>query len=704
MKSQPVGVFARLGRVTSAALVAATTLVLVGATPAHADNGIRVEAHSTYTVDPAAGVVHVVVDLTLTNQKPSSGNFFYFWSEWGIPMLAGATNLSATRDGRPQSVRIESTDNADYTFGVIDLSPNLNYGNVARIQFRYDLSNQGPRTDATTRVNSAYTTFWAWPVGDDGLTSVRIRVPKAFEVDWLGNDLDEKNDGDHRLYESGAISDPNSWGVVFTGRNDRGLQGERFRSGKHVVIVRAWPDDPQWARFVTSTARRGLPKLERLVGLSWPSNDNLTITETINPYLYGYAGWYASDDNTIEIGDELDPEVVLHEISHIWFNDELFGDRWINEGFAQTYAALALDGSDEEVDDPKRPGKAAKGRQALVDWGNPSIRDDDDETRARELYGYDAAWYVIDTLTDEIGPNAMRKVIVAADSNQLSFLGDPEAETLKRDIDWERLLDLLVYVGGSEKAEQLFTDYVIDRGDNDDLRDRKKTHRDYQRLVQRGGTWSVPEVVREELTLWDFDDAADGMALSREILDLRDDIIATLAETGVELPKSFEEQYETADDDELASLRDKAEEYLAAAGDLAAAHAAAKSDKGMFATIGLWKNDYNDVLDKADERFEAGDGDKASAGADDVVATLDEADSVGQRRAGLAAATLIGLLLVVFGLRFLVRRRRRRKAVRVAAELAAAEARAAQLAEEVAATVDRSKTRGESLLEPPHPS
>ncbi len=722
----------RIARVALATSVVASTLVVATGTEARAEGEIRVEAHSTYTVDPSAGVVHVVVDLTLTNQKPSSGGYVYFWSEWGIPMLTGATNISATRDGRSQSVSIESSDSGEFQFGVVDLSPNIYYRDVARIQYRYDLPSGAPRTDATTRVNSAYAEFYAWPVGDDGLTSVRIRFPKAFEVDWLGDFLTEKNDGDHRLYESGAISDSNSWGVIVTRRNDRGLKGDRFRSGQHVIIVRAWPDDPQWARFVTTTSRRGLPKLERLVGLPWPSDDDLTITETISPYLYGYAGWYTSDDNTIEVGDELDAEVILHEISHIWFNDELFGDRWINEGFAQTYAALALEGSDDEVDDPKRPGKSAKGRQALVDWGNPSVREDD-ESRARELYGYNAAWYVIDTIADEIGPNAMRKVIIAADSQQLAFLGDPDAETLKTDIEWERFLDLLVYVGGSKKAEKLFTDYVIDRSDRDDLRDRKQAHREYQRLVKRGGTWSVPQVVREELTRWDFDDAADAMVLSREILDVRDEIVDSLEGTGVELPTSFEEAYETADDDELEALRDTAKEYLAAAEDIAAAHDAADADKGVFAKIGLWKNDYRDELDRADRRFETGATDQASSAAAEVVATLDEADSVGQQRSGIAAGSLVGFLVIVFGLRFLVRRRRRKKLARRAADDAAAEARAAALAAEVAAAVTvasapvaswgspstwapprpstatpppapTSQAGGESLLEPPHPA
>jgi hypothetical protein len=678
----------RIGRVTLAAFVVASTLVVATGTAARADGEIRVEAHSTYTVDPAAGAVHVVVDLTLTNQKPNSGGYIYFWSDWGIPMLTGATNISATRDGRSQSVRVEPSDNGEFAFGIVDLSPNLYYRDVARIEFRYDLPSGAPRTDATTRVNSAYAEFWAWPVGDNGLTSVRIRFPKAFDVEWLGNHLTEKNDGDHRLYESGAISDSNSWGVIVTGRNDRGLEGDRFRSGRHVIVVRAWPDDPQWARFVTSTSRRGLPRLERLVGLPWPSDDDLTITETISPYLYGYAGWYTSDDNTIEIGDELDPEVILHEISHIWFNDELFGDRWINEGFAQTYAALALDGSDGEVDDPKRPGRSAKGRQALIDWGNPSLREDD-ETRARELYGYNAAWYVIDTIADEIGPSAMRKVIVAADAKQLSFLGDPDAEVLKSDVEWERLLDLLVYVGGSKQAEGLFTDFVIDRSERDDLRDRKQAHRDYQRLVKRGGKWSVPRVVREELTRWDFDDAADAMDLSREILDLRDEIVETLDGTGVELPKEFETAYETADDEELDQVRKTAEDYLAAAADVAAAHEAVDADQGLFATIGLWNNDYAEDLDRADDRFQAGDSDKASVAANAVVATLDEADSVGQRRVGTAVGSLVGLLVIVFGLGFLVRRRRRRRTTRAADDAAAAEVRAAVLAAEVAAAVSR---------------
>ena len=55
------------------------------------------------------------------------------------------------------------------------------------------------------------------------------------------------------------------------------------------------------------------------------------MVETASPYLYGYAGWYMPFESVIEVGDELDQHVMLHELAHIWFNDDLFEGRWINE-------------------------------------------------------------------------------------------------------------------------------------------------------------------------------------------------------------------------------------------------------------------------------------------------------------------------------------------------------------------------------------
>lgn len=650
-----------------------------------AAEGLRYEAHSTYTVDPGAGVVHVLVDMTITNEEPSStsGNIItsYYWSEMIVPVVASATNFVATRDGNGQGVTLEAGSTPRFSLATIDLSPNLYYRDVARVQFRYDLPSAPPRSDADTRVNPAYATFVAFPVADPGLTSVRILIPKAFDVEYFGADMDESVQGDMRLYESGAIAEPDDWGVFFTGRNDKGLAVRKADTAEHKIEIRAWPDDERWSKFVQKQVRGGLPELEELIGLPWSNNRKLQITETVSPYLYGYAGWYQSENNTIEIGDALDGEVVLHEVSHIWFNDELFTDRWINEGFAQTYSNLALDTIGGKAKRPDRVKQAAKGAQPLNQWGDPSFRDDE-IARLEEEFGYNAAWFVVRALTNEIGTDKMREVFLAASEGTYSYLGDPEPETVSANANWKRLLDLVENVGGSTKATALFRDYVVIDSQRRDLQARTRARKAYDKLVASGDGWTVPASIREDMTLWRFRDVTTDIAVARKILSVRNDIESELDGTGIGLPESFETDYEG--DGDLAELLDEAKHYKEVAEQLADATDAADSGHGLFGSIGLWRNDYREDLDAAGNAFEDGKVDRAERGAVAVLATVDDAGGVGQRRVLTVAGIIVGLILLIWLFRRWRRARRRKRAARAAA---AAEARAAALADELALVV-----------------
>jgi hypothetical protein len=145
------------------------------------------------------------------------------------------------------------------------------------------------------------------------------------------------------------------------------------------------------------------------------------ITETVTPYLYGYAGWYSRTDNTIEIGDELDAQVVLHEISHMWFNDLLFTTRWIDEGLAQEYAARAVAQLGGKPATPNAVNVHAPAAIPLEAWDTVDLQAQN--SQARETFGYNASWLVVHRLTDEIGVDAVRRVIAAASKDAMPYLG-----------------------------------------------------------------------------------------------------------------------------------------------------------------------------------------------------------------------------------------------------------------------------------------
>lgn len=135
-------------------------------------------------------------------------------------------------------------------------------------------------------------------------------------------------------------------------------------------------DDQEWAEFTVDTVERGLPALQEVLGLELPDRP-LTVVESTGGYHLGYAGVYIGDLNLIEVGDELDRKVMLHELSHLWLNANLFAERWIFEGLAEEVSNRAADelGEPRTPPDPIDPDDPAA--VALNDWGDPSVLDPD---------------------------------------------------------------------------------------------------------------------------------------------------------------------------------------------------------------------------------------------------------------------------------------------------------------------------------------
>ncbi len=149
---------------------------------------------------------------------------------------------------------------------------------------------------------------------------------------------------------------------------------------------------------------------------------------------------------------------MLHELAHLWFNDDLFQGRWINEAFADLLAAQAIGELGAEVPQPKAIDTDSPGALKLNDWSNPSLQDgvSDDQER----FGYNTSWAVLHAIHAEIGMDALADVIAAADAGQVAYRGPGVPEEIARTFDWKELLDLLEEIGGSSTAATLFERHV----------------------------------------------------------------------------------------------------------------------------------------------------------------------------------------------------------------------------------------------------
>jgi hypothetical protein len=645
-------------------LTAAVVMLASVAPLAHADDdGLTFENTTTYTIDATASVVRVVADLTLTNTLPDTvqGNIINrrYFTGISFPVPAQAQNLvAATPGGRALRTTARPVPGTDaYLVHDIDFASDLYYRETERVRVSYDITGLPPRSENPSRVNPAYAAFDAFGVGDDGMVTVRVVVPPGFVVDALGSDAQQTIENGNTVYTATDIPNPDEFDIFISARNDTALastpvstpDGDEFD-------VRSWPGDTEWQSFVIEQIEDGVPTMAELIGQPWPIDGAVEVRQAYTPYLFGYAGWFSARDKEIEIGEDLEQEVVLHELSHAWFSDSWFGDRWLSEGFAQVYSNKAIVELGGTAIEPLAIDDTDPGRVALNDWGDPNFTDGADEV---EAYGYNAAHDVVQRIVDEVGDDTMRMVFAAIAGRTIAYVGDAEAEEVNRATDWQRFLDLVEELGGSTEARDLIEQYVADESQVQLLEERDETREQYAALKEHGDEWAPPFEVRERMQLWSFDEAIERIDEAEEVLTLRDELDDKAEQLGAGYPATFETEYEAADDGQLTEVGAAVQEQIDTADQVLAAVAADAADDGLFDTIGLWGTDLPADLAVATAAFEDGDHDAARAAAQDVVDTVDQAGSVGTKRVlftvgGLVLFAGLVVLAVVF-----VRRRRR---------------------------------------------
>ncbi len=641
--------------VLASALSFAPPLVQVAA----AAEELRLEAASRYVVDPKAGAVHVTIEVTATNLKRStvSGNVItsYYYRDLSFGVHVEAAALGA-RDGRG-TLRVSRESEDGYDVATVRLRSNLNYRQTARFTISYDLPGGAPRSAGDIRVGQAFVSLYAFAVGDPGRSSVRIELPAGFEVELLGEPLEETTEGTTKVLTATAIADPLEWWAVVTADRVAGFTTSHLALGDgDTILIRAWPEDPEWQERARDTLRRGMPVLRGLVGLDWPVDGELVVTEVHAAALEGYAGIYDTRTDTIEISEQIDELTIVHEASHAWFNDDLFESRWITEGLADEYAGRVLLELKVRFQAPTAPSPNDPGEVALNSWRFPG-RIDDEETDAREQYGYNASWYVVRGIVVEIGEDAMRDVMRAAANDRIAYLGAAAPERVAKGDDWRRFLDLVEERGGSERAAGLLESLVLTAAQADLLDERAAARQAYDDLEAAAGDWRPPYVVRHEMSDWHFDDARDIIEEALLILAARERLEGAADGLGLELPSDLADAWNAAEED-FGAATEAASELTAALDDLAGARTALDAEPDPITALGLIGETPEVAWSEATTSFESGDFDAADASTDELIATLEGADDAGRARlAGVGAALAAALAVLA-----LVLRRRRRAA------------------------------------------
>ncbi len=648
-----LGRFGRLGCVIA---IVFGVNVGSGTSPAHASTDLREASHSMFTVDPA-GVVHVQVDITITNTTVSNGLSVYYFDAIHFSTIANALDIQASIQGAKARIDVVAR-NRFYSDATIHLNSNLLPRQTQVLHVQYDIPRSGARVPGVNRVNPAYMSFVVFSYADPGMASVTVRVPTGYNVDVAWETMESTVGNGYTDYTATAIANPGSWTAAITANNEAALHVEHLTVQKHNVDVRSWPDDPAWRRFVRRELRNGIPALERLVGSALPKDETLQITETSNPYIYGYGGWYKRTDNTISVGDALDPVVLLHETSHEWFNGSKFVERWLSEGFAQEFSTRAVTVAGKSRQEPTKPVKASAGRVTLNDWSNPNFsggRDPD----LQERYGYNAAFYVMRSISSEIGADKMRAVAQAA-------LGQHEAYGVRQKLDehngtydWQVMLDLFQRVGGSQQAESLFRKYVIGADGLAELDLRATSLGQLAKLETSASGWATPKTIRRDFENWSFRSSTPSFAKARAVLDARDLTTAKLATLGVKLPTTLQPRYENGNDADLEAIVKEINTIDAAAQTVIDTTKFVRREGSPWQRIGMIGADTDKPLADAVTALKQNKPAIAVARAEVASKRVTASGSIGRWRAGRLGGALLLLLLVLWCCHLVFQERRR---------------------------------------------
>lgn len=640
---------AALGALPAAALAPAGAPLAAPA--ALAASGLTMTADARYVVDPAKKRVRVAVALAATNNRTDTKTRRFYYDRAFLAVQPGTTAFRIASSGVRPAVRVQRRTST-YTLLRIDFGTQLAAGATRRFSLTFDIADPGGAPTRTTRIGTSLVAFGAWGFGTAGTPggSVSVTFPSGYsiEVEAAGLGKPTTDSAGNVVYRTGRLADALSFFAYFVADRPGDYRETTIQvplGGRKVPItVRAWPDDPAWAKRVGGLLTRGLPALAEDVGLPWPFEQPLIVEEAISRNAAGFAGRYDPVAGRIEIAYYATPYVVLHEAAHAWFDGSLLADRWATEGFASYYAvrAAAAIGEKKVTGEVLTPA-LEKIRIPLNAWtpaggGNEALEDAE----------YAAAHKLAGLVARRAGPDGLTAVWQAIHERRAAYqpVGSQAAlETADGAPDWRALLDLLEERTGAS-YDDLWRQWVVRPAEAALLADRAEARTRYAEVTERAGAWRLPRAVRDALRAWQFDQAIELLAAADRALDARDDVESTAAALGLTAPSTLRAAFESPQG--FAAAMAEADAELAALGLYREALAARSEEPGTLARIGLWGSDPGAALDRAAAAFAAGDL-QASADAASLARYLWQgAPDVGRSRLLSIAAILAALLLGAF--------------------------------------------------------
>jgi len=652
----------------SGAFLAAALLAGVASAPAPAAAAqldLSYTSSSTWTADPVAGRVHVHAFVTVVSHTVDAGGRRFFYDNLLMTLPPATAGFEAAgMDGKPLEASVQSTARSGVAL-LVALGRRLYSGDTDAFELTFDLVDSGGSTDRDLRLRSNIVSFPVAAFGSPGArgSNVTVLFPAGFTVQEEYGDLTRSPGTGQTVFVSGVLDDAGTLSAWFTAvrpvpQTDFSVRYARIGSLR--VTLRYWSYDPGWADQVQRVLESGYPVLREAIGLGDPTGSVLTVEEASTQEIGGFSGLYDPATGQVSVSYLADPFVVLHEAAHMWFNDDLSTDRWIDEGFASYYAQQALRSLGMVDHSPVLTDRLTQAALPFNDWasaGQPGS--------AADGYLYAATLEVARQIGLEAGPGVLRTVWTDARSGTAAYqpLTGPRTETVvKGDLDWRRLLDLLEQKTG-RSFQAIWRNWVISPGQSSLLRQRSSALTSYADAQGAAGSWNLPPEVRRSLDLWQFDTTTALVGQVHNILDQRDQVARLSSQEGTKPPATLRAAFETS----IGAASNEAANETGVLGELLAARQARANSEGATRALGLLGADPEADLAAARASFATGDLGRAMTLASQARQAWEGAATSGQIRLIGALLALAGLILLLFAMS-LVRPSRRNMPVPVAAE------------------------------------
>ncbi len=638
------------------ATVSLTVTILIGlASPASATTeGLSFVEDTVFTVLDESVRVDVVVTMINTTRDERRGNTIYYtyFDEFFVPVPIGATDVSIESRGRSLEPTYRPLDR-DFELLTASLPSDLRAGESRAITISYSLPVGELRSEGLFLSNPAFHSFPLYSFSDPGTGSLELVTPTGAAMTEFGGALrvDRVTEG-AVVWVPEMFDVPTEFFTYVTVRIDEALDSTDLTAAGQDIVLESWPDDVEWVQFASETIMVGLPKLEELIGLDVPDQETLEVTESVTPYFYGYAGWYDPEETTIEVGNELDDSVMLHELSHAWFNAGLFSERWIAEGLAEEFTWQAQRDLGWETDPLPTEPRAGEGAQHLVDWGEPTDSLASAETfEAREACGYNASLWTMRRIVETAGLDAVQDAIGSAHRDEISYLGHAEPETVEPVDDWRRFLDLVsersARLDVDEALVDLFRDQVVAPEADDELADRAAARDAYADLVSHDVAWTASDGIRRALNDWRFDAATSEIIEATAVLDRYAEVSEMARLAGLELSDQAEQLYE-ADPPQYESSLDVLGSQAASIPIVEDVRLLADTELSRWQRWGIGDTDLDVFVASAEAAFASDDPDRIASARAQAELVLSESERLGRERArnlGVATASVVGFLV-----------------------------------------------------------